>query len=218
MSSELAIKDEALELFNRGIEEIGSRLNSLVKDSLKITAIKTADDSAAANELLRTLRAALKSVDEHRKEWGKPFRDMLDYINEQVSIRLADAKLEEDRLTGLIQKWHRDQQAKYEAELETKRREEERRRKIQEAHEAAGHKVKETITPVAEPVPVKLRDSTKTRIQRDFEIVDFFAIPAQYLKPNWQLLALDTVLIRRAITRGEDVPGIQVVERQVVVT
>lgn len=70
----------------------------------------------------------------------------------------------------------------------------------QKKREAAGMKVKpiEDLAPVARPISVRAETSVTMVATHFCELTEFFKVPAQYLKPDWQQAALDTVKIKSA--------------------
>ena len=105
--------------------------------------------------------------------------------------------------------WRAAEQRRIAEEQEKAWKEEERRRKIQEAHAAKGHKVNETITPVEKPMPFSVQDTTRTRTQWTYDIVDESQIPREYL-------IIDKTGIMTAVRSGaRNIPGVKIYQKEV---
>lgn len=139
-------------------------------------------DAEVANNMLQGITAGLKQIEAKRKTFTAPLNQSLKEINKtfkDIVTPINDAKAS---LMSRLMEWRRKEQAQIDAEREKAVREEERRRKIQEAHAAKGHKVKEEITPVAKPIPFSVKDTTKTRLTWAYDIEDESKVPREYLE------------------------------------
>lgn len=145
-------------------------------------------------------------------------------VDEAVKPILSRFTVAAEKGKRLVQEYHR-KIAEQEAEAERKRlAEEDRRRKIQAAHEAAGHKVKADITPVA-PI-AKLIDRTPARTYKRWvaTVIDKKALPADYLLVD-QVAINDAMRAwRSAVADAEDagtptpadlvIPGVKFEEKE----
>jgi len=136
--------------------------------------IKSAQDVDSASGFLRKIKDVENRVEAKRLEFTKPLNESLKAINNtfrQVSETLSQAR---KLLTEKILSWRRQEQEKI-------AKEEERRRKIQEAHERAGHEVKAPI--ILERPETRIGD-TQVRKIWNWEIVDFSKVPDIYKEIN----------------------------------
>jgi len=199
MPSELAVQE---------IEEIKQGGNTLIlkaKNHLVINQ-ETADE---ANLILTSLNNGLKKIEEKRKSFTAPLNQSLKEINNTFKAITEPIEECKQELSSRLMSWRFQEQARIRAEQEKAEKEEERRRKIQEAHAAKGHKVNEEITPVAKPVPFAINDTTKTRTVWTHEITDESLIPRTYLIVN-------SAAITKAVREGvRDIPGIKIFQKEI---
>lgn len=169
--------------------------------------VKKQDDADEINNALIRITAGLKELEKKRTERTGPINESLRIINGDFK-RVAGPYQEAKRiLTQKLMDYRAEQRRKdREAELEA-RKEEDRRRKIQAAHEEAGHKVEEDITPVTRPTTFETMDTTKTRKNWTFEVIEKAKMPLEYL-------VVDETAIRKAIRAAdrdeEDIPVIEI--------
>ena len=128
----------------------------------------------------KPLNQSLKAINETFKKLSKPLVD----ARQIVAIRILDwRKVENDRIA----------------------KEEERRRKIQEAHERAGHEVKAPI--ILEKLEKRMGD-TQARKVWNWEIVDFSKVPDIYKEIN-------RVAINQAIRNGvREISGLNIFQEE----
>ena len=137
-----------------------------------------------ANSILQNITQGLKQIEAKRKTFTAPINQSLKEINKTFKDVVAPIEDAKRSLMSRLMDWRRKEQARIDAEREKAAKEEERRRKIQEAHAAKGHNVKEEITPVAKPVPFSMNDTTKTRLTWTYDIEDESKVPREYLEVN----------------------------------
>ena len=164
-----------------------------------------------ANEILTKINFGLKQIEAKRTSFTAPLNQSLKEINASFKNMVGPIKFAKDELTSRLMAWRGQEQARIRAEREKAVREEERRQKIKDAHEAKGHKVKEEITPVAKPMPFSVNDTTKIRKDWKHEIMDETHIPREYLMVNGPA-------ITRAIRDGvRDIPGVKIFQKETAV-
>ena len=162
-----------------------------------------------ANDILMKLTAGLKEVEKKRKSFTAPINESLKEINGTFKAITEPIEAAKAALSKRLMTWRAAEQRRIAEEQEKAWKEEERRRKIQEAHAAKGHKVAETITPVEKPMPFSVQDTTKTRTQWTYEIVDESQIPREYL-------IIDKTGIMTAVRSGaRNIPGVKIYQKEV---
>ncbi len=164
-----------------------------------------------ANITLQTIAKGLKQIEEKRKSFTAPLNQSLKEINKTFKDVVAPINEAKQGLTSRLMAWRKQEQARIDAEREKVRKEEERRRKIQEAHAAKGHNVKEGITPVAKPVPFAVNDTTKTRLTWTYDIEDEAKVPREYLEVNRPSI---TVAVRSGV---RDIQGVKIYQKETAV-
>jgi len=187
------------------IEKDGRGFIELAKSHM-VTDPPSAD---VANNILVKINSGLKEIEKKRLSFTAPLNQSLKEINatfKGVTEPIAQAKSE---LSQRLMSWRAEEQRRIFEEQEAARKEEERRRKIQEAHAAKGHKVNETITPVERPMPFSVQDTTRTRTQWTYDIVDESQIPREYL-------IIDKTGMMTAVRSGvRDIPGVKIYQKEV---
>lgn len=164
-----------------------------------------------ANEILIKINHGLKQIEEKRTSFTGPLNKSLKEINASFKQMVEPIKSAKDSLTSRLMAWRRQEQARIDAEREKAVKEEERRRKIQEAHAAKGHAVKEDITPVVKPIPFSVNDTTKVQKRWTYEIEDSSVIPRQYM-------VVDGPAITAAVRAGvRDIPGVKIYQKETAV-
>lgn len=191
---------QVIEQDSRGFIELAEA--HIVKDQ------ETAD---AANEILVRITTGIKGIEKKRKSFTQPLNQSLKEINatfKEITEPILAAK---NTLSGRLMNWRAAEQKRIREEQEKAQREEERRRKIQESHAAKGHQVKEEITPVEKPMPFSVQDTTKTRSQWTYDIIEPGTIPREYLEVN-------RTAITRAVRAGvRDIPGVKIYQKEVAI-
>ena len=161
-----------------------------------------------ANEILTKINFGLKQIEAKRTSFTAPLNQSLKEINASFKRMVEPVKYAKDELTARLMSWRRQEQARIDAERAKAVKEEERRRKIQEAHAAKGHVVKEDITPVLKPMPFSVNDTTKVQKRWTYEIEDSSIIPRDYM-------VVDGPAITRAIRDGvRDIPGDKIFQKE----
>ena len=174
-------------------------------------SVENQTEADEANEILKKITHGLKLMEEKRKSFTAPLNQSLKEINEtfkQMALPVNEAKT---ALSNRLMLWRRHEQSRIDEERAKAVREEERRRKIQEAHAAKGHVVKEDITPVAKPIPFSVNDTTKTRLTWTYEIEDDTKIPRDYLTVNGPAI---TQAVRAGV---RDIPGVKIYQKETAV-
>lgn len=169
------------------------------------------DQSSAdmANDILVKMTAGLKEIENKRKSFTAPLNQSLKEINNTFKTIMEPIEAAKDALSRRLMEWRASEQKRIRKEQEKAFKEEERRRKIQEAHAAKGHQVSETITPVAKPMSFAVQDTTKTRTQWAYDILDEKQIPREYL-------IVDRIAITTAVRLGvRDIPGVKIYQKEI---
>lgn len=179
-------------------------------DGAKKQQVATQADSDVANVMLKKLAAAAKIIKQRFDEIMRPQNEALKKaraLRDEILVPIDTTKRE---LSQRVLDWRDAEQRRIDAERAKAEAEEERRRKIQEAHAAKGHQVN-APTRVARPLPVEVRDTTKIRRRWTYEITDESQIPRQYL-------TVDRGAIQRAVQTGKrEIPGVNIFQTQDVV-
>ena len=132
--------------------------------------IKSSEDVDESSEFLKKLRDTERQIEFKRLEFTKPLNQSLRTINatfKQLKQPLIDAR---GVLTQKILVWRT-------AEMERLAKEEERRRKIQEAHAKKGHEVK---APIVLERPQNKIGSTQVSKVWKWKLVDFRKLHDDY--------------------------------------
>ena len=122
-----------MEVSTKEIQVLEDKVSPLVKASqdYKLATVQDVDNASA---ILKELRDTERTIEEKRQEFVKPLNQSLKAINEtfrRIAQPLVNARLV---LSRRVLDWKIIETRRIEAE-------EARRRKIQEAHEKAGHQV-----------------------------------------------------------------------------
>ena len=155
------------------IQVMESQISPLIEeaDSYVVNSVETVE---VASSFLKRVRDAEKVIEEKRLEFTKPINQSLKAINETFK-RLAEPLIQARTLvTGKILSWRR-------AEAERIAKEEERRRKIQQSHKEAGHKVS---APVIMERPEKKIGNVQSRKVWTFKVKDFSKVPDEFKNIN----------------------------------
>lgn len=189
------------------IEQDGQGFIELAKAHV-VQDQETADD---ANEILVRITAGLNEIEKKRKSFTQPLNQSLKEINATFKGITEPIVAAKNTLSGRLMSWRAAEQRRIREEQEKAQREEERRRKIQEAHAAKGHRIKEEITPVEKPMPFSVQDTTKTRSQWTYDIIEEGVIPREYLSVN-------LAAITRAVRAGvRDIPGVKIHQKEIAI-
>ncbi len=200
MTEQLLAKKEVQEITQE-------RDNLIVRANNHI--VDNQDNAEEANTILVAINNGLKNIEAKRKSFTSPLNQSLKEINATFKNLVAPIELAKSALSKRLMDWRTAEQKRIREEQEKAQREEERRRKIQGAHAAKGHKVSEEITPVEKPVPFAMKDTTKTRTIWAHEIIDENIIPRRYLSVN-------TSAITKAVREGvRDIPGVKIFQKEI---
>ena len=189
------------------IQESGAALIAMANHH----GVENQTEADEANEILKKITHGLKLMEEKRKSFTAPLNQSLKEINETFKQMALPVNAAKTALSDRLMSWRRQEQARIDEERAKAVREEERRRKIQEAHAAKGHVVKEDITPVAKPIPFSVNDTTKTRLTWTYEIEDDTKIPRDYLTVNGPAI---TQAVRAGV---RDIPGVKIYQKETAV-
>ena len=162
-----------MEIPQKEIQVLEKQASPLIKEA-EGYQVKSVEDVEKASVFLKKLRDTEKMIEAKRLEFTKPLNQSLKAINatfKQVKEPLVEAR---GFLTNRVLTWKT-------AERERIEKEEERRRKIQEAHEKKGHEVK---APVVIDRPDTQIGNTQTRKTWTFEVVDFSKVPDDHKMIN----------------------------------
>ena len=161
-------------------------------------SIENAGDVENASVFLRDVSDAIKSIEAKRLEFTKPLNQSLKAINstfKQLKSPLEGAKKE---LSTRILKWRSDEEQRV-------RKEQARRRKIQDAHEKQGHEVQ---VPVVMKTPEKTIGNTQIRKVWKFELVAFSKVGDEFK-------SLNTVAVNGAIRKGKrEIAGLRIYQEE----
>lgn len=186
-----------MEISQKEIQVLESQVSPLVKQagSYVIDSVEAVD---TASVFLKQVRDTERSIEDKRLEFTAPLNQSLKAIND--TFKKLKEPLEQARalLTNKILDWKK-------AEAERLFKEEERRRKIQEAHREAGHQVS---TPVVLERPENKIGNTQTRKVWTFKVKEFSKIPDVYK-------VINQVAVNQSIRDGvRDIPGIEVYQEE----
>ena len=186
-----------MEISQKEIQVLESQVSPLVKQagSYVIDSVEAVD---TASVFLKQVRDTERSIEDKRLEFTAPLNQSLKAIND--TFKKLKEPLEQARalLTNKILGWKRD-------EAERLFKEEERRRKIQEAHREAGHEVS---APVVLERPENKIGNTQTRKVWTFRVKEFSKIPDVYK-------VINQVAVNQSIRDGvRDIPGIEVYQEE----
>lgn len=160
--------------------------------------IQSTQDVDLASEFLRKLKDAENMIETKRLEFTAPINKSLKAINEtfkKLSKPLVDAR---QRLTEKILTWRR-------VENDRLAKEEERRRKIQDAHERLGHEVKAPI--ILERPEAKI-GNTQIRKIWTWQVTDWEKVPNGYKE-------LNMTAINQAVRDGiREIPGLRIYQKE----
>jgi len=186
-----------MEISKKDVEVIEEESAVLIEQANSYV-IENAQDVDLASKFLRQVKDMENAIEVKRLEFTKPLNQSLDAINgtfKKLSKPLKEAR---ELLSNRILSWRR-------AENDRLAKEEERRRKIQEAHREVGHEVKAPI--ILERPETKMGD-TQVRKIWNWEIVDFSKVSDIYKEIN-------RVAINLAIRNGiREISGLNIFQEE----
>jgi len=179
------------------LREIEKEISPLVKTANEIV-VNNEKDVDNASEFLKKIRDTEKAFETKRTELTKPINQSLKNINDmfkRATMPLAEAR---NLVSRKILDWKLIESAK-------RAKEEERRRKIQEAHEKKGHQV----SAPAYVAPVENKIGNVQTVKRwTFEVIDFSKIPEKFK-------IVDELGIKESIRNGtREIPGIRIYQTE----
>lgn len=175
--------------------KIEGQAGELVRQA-NVMIVASVKDEETAYETLQTIKKAIKTVEDKRKEITGPINKSLKAANELFKkLRLPFE--EADRvLRGKVLDFRH-------AEEERAEKERERREKIQAAHEAKGHKTHEIEAPAPD-----VASETVTVKRWTWDLVDIKKVPEEYF-------VLDNAAITAAVRNGaREIPGIKIYQTE----
>lgn len=185
------------ELSEHQIQVVESRVLLLVERA-KSFIVENEEDVEVASDFLRTIKDTEKKIEDKRLEFTQPLNQSLRAINDTFNKLKKPLKQAREFLSDRVLSWRRE-------EAEKIKKEEERRRKIQEAHEKAGHEVKKTIE--LEKVKSTI-GNTRARKDWTFEIINFSELEDKFKIEN-------TVMINQAIRSGvKSIKGLRIYQKE----
>ena len=186
-----------MEVSQKEIQVLEKQATPLVKkaENYKVASV---EDVEKASYFLKKLKETENMIEAKRLEFTKPLNQSLRAINatfKKVAEPLVSAR---NILTQNVLHWKVAESARL-------AKEEERRRKIQEAHEAKGHEVK---APVVLDRPDTQIGNTQTRKTWTFEVEDFTKVPDHFKMIN-------STPIRDMIRSGaREIPGLKIYQKE----
>jgi len=186
-----------MEILQKEIQVLEKQVSPLVKDASEYK-VASVEDIDKASVILKKLRDTERFIETKRKEFTQPLNQSLRAINatfKQIVEPMFQARM---LLTGKIVDWKKTEHERIE-------KEETRRRKIQEAHEKAGHEVK---APVILEKPDNKIGNVQTRKVWKFKVVDFSKLSDEYKMIN-------NVAINQAIRYGvREIKGLKIYQEE----
>ena len=179
------------------IQVLENRISPLIEeaDSYVVNSVETVE---VASSFLKRIRDTERVIEEKRLEFTKPINQSLKAINETFKRLAEPLKQARTLVTGKILAWKR-------AEAERIAKEEERRRKIQEAHKEAGHKA---TSPVIMERPKKKIGNVQSRKVWTFKVVNFSKVPDEFKN-------LNQVAVNLAIRDGaRSIEGLEIFQEE----
>lgn len=189
-------KKENMQNADKEIKVVEGAVEEVLSHSIQV--IQSEEDVEIASKVLSKINKVLKDAESLRKEITKPLLDSKKKIDDLFKNATQAASDEDRRLRKLVIDW-RSEEARRIA------KEEERRRKIQEAHAKQGHNV-------SAPVEMMKTEQTigKSTAQKywHFEVIDEAAVPCRYK-------VVDERKIRAAIQEGvREINGVKIELRE----
>lgn len=169
-----------------------------VADLATSLRINSEEDVEKASKTLKEVSDTIKRVEAKRVEYTKPLVDAQRTINADFKKMLAPLEHAKKTISGVILDWQRKERARIAAE-------EERRRKIQQAHAEKGHQVN---APVELMRPQTTIGNSQMRKVWTYEVEDISKVPATYLMIN-------SGAVTAAMRAGErNIPGIKIYQKE----
>jgi hypothetical protein len=183
---------------NKAITTLQKEVSPLVKTASKYSVANVAQ-ARKASEFLKKVSDTLKTIEEKRLSFTAPLNQSLREINDTFRDISSPLLVAKGLVSSKILAWRR-------IEADKIAKEEERRRKIQEAHEKAGHNVNEPIE-LARP-QAKIGNSQARKIWK-WRMVAFSKLDDAYKTTN-------DVYINQKIREGErDIEGLEIYQEEV---
>ncbi len=207
---------------------LNSVKNELIELDKKTTEIKISNDNefGVANDILKSVKLKIKTIEERRKEIVKP-------LNDYVSLRNAEFKPFTTHLEGIkskieseIMRYSRERQEQLRIEAEQKRQEELKRLKEEEElqrmkAELTENKIDEVKADLlavkqkeVENTEIEIKNSFRTETVNtiisenwDFEIIDEKQVPLDFCSPDLKKL-------KQAVKNGmRNIPGLRIFDK-----
>jgi hypothetical protein len=175
------------------IQKIEQSVSPLVQKAGRIT-IKSQTDVDKASINLRELQQVERSIEAKRLEFTAPLNQSLKAINDTFKLLKAPIQQARGIISNRILEWRRIEQDRI-------AKEEERRRKIQEAHAKQGHDVNAPV--ILERPENKIGNTQVSKVWK-WEVEDFAKLPDEFKVIN--SVALNTAL--REARKENKVPEI----------
>jgi len=186
-----------MEIPKKDIKAIEKQSLSLLEQA-NTYLVKSTQDVENASEFLKKIRDTEKMVEEKRLEFTRPLNQSLRAINETFKILQQPLVQARQLITERILLWRKEEMARL-------AREEERRRKIQEAHAKLGHEVNAPV--VLERPENKIGNAQVSKVWK-FRVVDFSKVPDLYKEIN-------NVAVNQAIREGKrEIPGLEIYQEE----
>lgn len=180
------------------IEVIKKESHGLIEQAQNYE-IKSGQDVDEASLFLKQINDSLKRIEDKRLEFTKPLNQSLRAINETFKLLKAPLESSKSLLSSKILQWRQAEQKRIAAE-------EERRRKIQEAHKKKGHQVSE---PIELERPEKKIGNAQTRMVWKWRVIDKNKVPEQFKEIN-------QVAVNAAIRSGTTkIDGLEIYQEEV---
>lgn len=180
------------------IEVIEKESSGLIEQAQSYE-IKSGQDVDEASMFLKQVNDSLKRIEEKRLEFTKPLNQSLKAINDTFKLLKAPLEGAKALVGSKVLQWRREEQERI-------AKEEERRRKIQEAHKEKGHQVSE---PIELERPEKKIGNAQTRMVWKWKVIDKNKVPEQFKEIN-------QVAVNAAIRSGTTkIDGLEIYQEEV---
>lgn len=174
--------------------------------------IATKPQVEAAGHILTQISQSIKDLEIQRVSYTGPLNKSLDKINEDFRTVADPFHKAKAYLSEKVAAWHTAEQTRIDAENEKIRKEEERRRKIQESHKDRGHETTEEIHLPQAPKKLNKIGGAHTRKIWIFEVTNLSLVPRKYMQ-------LDTTIVNNEIREGvRNIKGIRIFQKTTVVS
>jgi len=167
------------------LQNIKSKISPVIKKA-EAFIVNTLANVEKASSFLKEIKDMETVVENKRIEFTKPLNQSLRNINDTFKKMKEPLEQARSLLTNKILFWKRNESEKI-------AREEERRRKIQDAHEKQGHQVNAPI--IMEKIENKI-GNIQTVKRWTYEIIDFVNVPECYK-------VIDAIKVNLRIREGE---------------